>query len=511
MPITPLASSTDRRTASHHAAIAGGVITAAPNSLPKESLQQKEVPKSLAPAAVVNVVATLQDTGWPAYSAGAEPNPAPASTGDTVTYTAVISNTGTADALNVSFNDIINANTSTLSGSPTISSILVGDVYSSIGNVGINSANLTLCSGGANTCQHVIDNDSITGGESLTKFAAGQATLTSGGGTVVNGANTVTTTNGGTVLMNTDGSFTYNPAAGFTGADTFFYAVNGPTGIATAKVTINLSAEIWFIDAAAAAGGNGALASPFNCLTGAGCFSAVNDGGAGHPKDNDSVFMYSGNYTGGLTLRTGQKLIGQGASATLASIAGVTPSTESNAVPGTGGAKPVVTTVAAATNGINLLAGASVNNTLRGFTIGNTTGTKIASGVNFGVLTVGNNTTPDMTLNGTGKALDLASGALSVTSGLSSVTSTSSGTQGINLAGITLSGGAGPVSFGSTTISGNTTQCILVGTTTANLSFGNTSCTGGTGVSFQNNSAGLRTIGTLDVISSTSTGFIHGP
>src|SRR5205085_55826 len=74
-------------------------------------------------------------------------------------------------------------------------------------------------------------------------------------------------------------------------------------------------------------------------------------------------------------------------------------------------------------------------NTLRGFTVGNTTGTKI-SGTSFGTLTVGDNTTPDVTLNGTGQALNLTTGTFAATSGFVSVATTSSTAQGISLAGI---------------------------------------------------------------------------
>src|SRR5205814_1979006 len=120
------------------------------------------------------------------------------------------------------------------------------------------------------------------------------------------------------------------------------------------------------------------------------------------------------------------------------------------ALPATGGANPTMTTAIAATNAVNLAQG----NTLRGFTIGNTTGAKI-SGNTFGTLTVGVNTTPDMILNGTGQALNLTTGTLAATSAFASVTSTSSTGAGINLAGI-----GGTLAMGSTTISGNTTQCM---------------------------------------------------
>jgi len=100
-------------------------------------------------------------------------------------------------------------------------------------------------------------------------------------------------------------------------------------------VTINVSTPIWFVDQAAAGGGDGRLATPFNCLGGAGCFNAVNDGVGAHPAAGDFIFLYKSSgapaaFTGGVDLLNNQKLIGEGASQTLDVIAGVTVPTGSN-------------------------------------------------------------------------------------------------------------------------------------------------------------------------------------
>ena len=220
-------------------------------------------------------------------------------------------------------------------------------------------------------------------------------------------------------------------------------------------------------------------------------FNAANLNGAGQPGDNDWIFVYESAtaYTGPATLRLGQKFIGQDATASLVTLTGFTQPSGTDPLPAmnTGAPAVSITTSVAATNGINLNSG----NTLRGFTVGNTTGSKI-SGTGFGTLIVGNSASPDVTLNGTGQALNLTTGTLSVAGKFASVTTTSSTAQGINLAGVADSDGAGSgsFSFGSTTVSGSTTQGILIGTTTADLNLGNTSITGGTaGISFQNNSA----------------------
>jgi len=50
------------------------------------------------------------------------------------------------------------------------------------------------------------------------------------------------TTQGGTVALNQNGGFTYTPANGFTGADTFTYTLRNSGGSSTATVTINIPA-----------------------------------------------------------------------------------------------------------------------------------------------------------------------------------------------------------------------------------------------------------------------------
>ena len=301
---------------------------------------------------------------------------------------------------------------------------------------------------------------------------------------------------GGTFDIAADGMYDYTPAPGYTGSDSFQFQLCDSTDLsvcATGTVNLTVSGEIWFVDASAPAGGNGQLASPFNCLTGTGCFSAVEDGAASHPKAGDSIFLYSGSYTGGLTLLSNQKLIGQGATSSLATIAGVTVPPNSDPLPSTGGASPTMASSAASTNGVNLAS----TNTLDGFDIANTTGFHIA-GTSFGTLTVA-----DVALSGTGGALNLATGTLAAT--FSSITSTSSPGAGITLS----SSVAGTLtSTNGTTISGSTAQCVLVSGSTVNANFGNTSCSRGTdGISLQGNSSGIRSFGTLSVSANSGAGF----
>ena len=298
----------------------------------------------------------------------------------------------------------------------------------------------------------------------------------------------------GQATVNADGSFSYNPNPGFTGTDSFTYTVTSSGGSDTATVTLNVAGLIWFVDDSATPGGDGRLTAPFNCLVGAGCFDPAAADEAG-----DNIFLYAGAYpdTGALTLLNNQKLIGQGTNAgtTLQAAAGVTLPPHSDALPALNG-DPSTVTVTSTAAGIVLTAGN--NNELRGFTVGNTTGAKIQSAA-FGTLTVS-----EVALNGTGQALNLDSGTLAAT--FIAIASTSSAGQGINLDQI-----AGSLTAtGGTSITDPATQCVLVTASTANINFGNTSCTLATdGISLQNNSAGTRTFGTLTVTGATGAGFLH--
>lgn len=393
--------------------------------------------------------------------------------GDTIQYSVTVNNAGT-DASNVQFSNTLPGTMTLVGGSVNSSPIAFDDsAYTATGNVRItvSAANGVL----------VNDIDPDTGNNTGLTASAG-----------------ATSANGGNVSMSANGGFTYNPAPGFTGTDTFSYTVTdggGATG--TGTVTFNVTGVIWFVNTSAGAGGDGRITAPFNCLVGAGCFSASGN------LQNQTIFIYSGAVSaqGGLNLKDGQKLVGAGASATLAAISGLTPPAGSDALPATGGTAPVITT--AGSNAINLAG----NNTIRGVTIGNVTnaGRKIFSSGPFFTLTLGNNVSPDVTLNGTGKALDLTNGSFGTASGLLGVTTTGSGTHGIQL--ITV---AGTVAFGSTSVSGSTNQGIFVNNSTASINFGNTTvgATGGSTecVRLENNVSGTLSFGTLGVTNCTAQG-----
>ncbi|HKO96858.1 MAG TPA: Ig-like domain-containing protein [Pyrinomonadaceae bacterium] len=376
-----------------------------------------------------------------------------ANPGDTIKYTVVITNSGTSDATGVMFSDTPDANTTVVPGSTTTTPIAIDDSYTATGNVRINVA-----------APGVLGNDSDADGNTFTASAG------------------ATSVNGGNVSMNADGSFSYNPAPGFEGADSFSYTITDTQGNTdSGTVSITVSGMIWFVDAAAAGGGDGRLTSPYNCLVGAGCYfpAAPDDPG-------DNIFLYSGNYDGGVTLMNNQKLIGQGSSVALALVAGISLAPNSDPLPATGGANPVITTVAAATNGINLGSG----NLLRGFTVGNTTAVDI-NGSSGGSLTV-----REVLVNGTGRALNLSAYALDADFG--QIESTSGTGVGVTLANV-----SGSLTSGSTTIQNSTGIGISVsglGTGATGVDFANTIVTGstGTGVNLTNNTGNI-TFADLDI------------
>lgn len=160
----------------------------------------------------------------------------------------------------------------------------------------------------------VANNDVVTalGNSTLSQLAVNGVL----GNDVRNGAEissfTDTSVNGATVNVNADGSFTYTPVFGFTGADSFTYTLANEAGESTATVTVNVNNKGFFVDNSGA-NGNGSQATPFNNLAAA--LAAAGDG--------DTVFVYRGdgtstNLSGAINLPAGVKLVGQGAGLVLA-------------------------------------------------------------------------------------------------------------------------------------------------------------------------------------------------
>lgn len=366
------------------------------------------------------------------------------------------------------------------------------ETYNVVGNVSIIH----------NAAQGVLANDAGSG-----------ITVTAVNGSAANVGAAILTTNNGNLTVNANGSFTYNPPVGFEGSDNFTYTIdNGFSSPSTATVTLTVAGMVWFITNGGAAG-DGRLSTPFNSI---GAFQAVNNGAGSNPAANDNIFVFenASAYTGSLTLLNSQRSIGQDATASLSVITGLTPNaTYSTQFPAMNIGAPVttLTTTVAATNAVNLNSAAG-SNLLRGFTLGNTTGSGI-NGSGFGTLTIS-----DVSKNGTGQALALTNGAFGATATIDNITTTSS-VNAISLSTITgsltitngaISGATGTaftISGGtvSVTYGGNITQAnnaalvsIIGGHATGTITFntGTLSATNGNGLQFDNADATYNFFGT---------------
>ncbi|MGH7266811.1 MAG: beta strand repeat-containing protein, partial [Candidatus Rokuibacteriota bacterium] len=272
-------------------------------------------------------------------------------------------------------------------------------------------------------------------------FAGAAVSLVQGGaapGTLVG------TTGGGTVTLNANGSFTYDPPTGVTATtDTFTYqATTGGGASSTATVTIFLTDILWFVCDGCPGTNAGTLLNPYTSI---GAFSTANTGPPPAPQDNHKIYIRSGTYNGPtdtLALRSGQQVWGQG----VAAFTVITPASGPNTHPDfaalAAGARPVIAPTGG--NGITLMA----NNGVRHLDVGDVSGaaTKLG-GTFFGTLTIDN-----VSLIGTGRALDLTNGTLAAT--FDSIASTNSASTGISLTGTS----------GSLTVSGGTTVANSAGT-----------------------------------------------
>ncbi len=375
--------------------------------------------------------------------------------GDTIRYTVTVSDL-TDPATGVHFADTPDPNTTLVGGSIIVSPLAINESYNSVGNMTLTSSAIAAdC--GTNPLRSVTCNDSLNGA-TLTGFgpAPGTANVMAPGGTV-------TTASNGSVVLNADGTFVYNPAAGFEGADTFWYTLTSPSGIAgtdNAQVTINVGGAngmVWFVSSAG--GGGGRQNSPISLAS----FRLLNNGTGTNPASGDTIFLFEGAHplTSTLILLATQKVIGQDTTGTLANLGAPTPQS-GNSYPAvnnpTGTAVSITSTVAAVTLGSD--------NTLAGFTIGNSTTALIAAG------SVGSLRVRDVIIGTNGQAIALTGGGTVVTdptfTGFTSV-STTGGAFGINLSNI-----AGTLALGGGDLNGNIVMAFNVNGGSATITYSGT-------------------------------------
>ncbi|HWQ33421.1 MAG TPA: MBG domain-containing protein [Blastocatellia bacterium] len=337
--------------------------------------------------------------------------------GDTLQYSVTITNSS-SDATSATFSETIDANATLVPGSISTTPVAVNDSYSTIGNVSIS---VPAGSG-------LLANDFDPDGDTLTITAVNTSSLQ------------------GTLSYNAaSGSFSFDPTPGYEGTTSFTYTVSDGTYTDTATVSITVSGMIWFVDNSRGTNGDGRLSNPFNSLA---TFNSANNGTGNNPAANDNIFLYSGSgsYASNLTLLSGQKLIGQGATASLSTITGLTPNSFSATLPSTGGTRPAIAGTVALHN----------STTARGLNITPSSGTAglTASGKSSVSVSEVSVTTTNAT------AVNFSS----ITNGTFSFTSISAsgGSNGIILSSttgsFTVTGNGGTCTSGSPTCSGGTIQ-----------------------------------------------------
>jgi methionine-rich copper-binding protein CopC len=262
-----------------------------------------------------------------------------------------------------------------------------------------------------------------------------------------------TSARGGNVAVAANGTFTYNPPAGYEGPDSFNYTITNSAGSDIGTVNITISGMIWFIDDNAASGSCtannnicGRLTHPFSTLP---SFEAVNGNATPvngtdviAPEAGDHIFIFSGSYTGPLTLENNQRVIGQGATTgTLSGLSGITPATDSDTLPGTSGAKPSI-----GGGGFNVVS----NNQIYGLQFDDSTTTSINSTANIGTMIIGDVTILNDASNGGGIILD--DGGTSVTNVGTNTINCRSGVA-LNITNTTI--GAGNLTFVSISAGNN--------------------------------------------------------
>ncbi|MBB5364606.1 cadherin-like domain-containing protein [Deinococcus humi] len=310
---------------------------------------------------------------------------------------------------------------------------------------------------------------------------------------------------GGDVTVTADGSYVFNPKAGATNVtDTLNYAVSDGTCITpagTLQVPLAIGQRVWYVNNTNTTGTpDGRRSGPFSTLAAA--QSASSDG--------DIIYVYRGDGTStgqnaGITLKTNQKLIGQGV-----------PLTVSGTSIEAAGQAPVIGHTAGAAITV------AANNALQGLSVSaNGTGAKGIAGTGFGTLDLSN---VDVSSTG-GPALDLTNGTLNGT--VNGLSSSNSATTGVNLNGVggTLTAAGGSISgatgtafnvtggnvnvrYGGSITSGSAPLSALLSVSaghTGTLAFeGALSATNGTGLQFDDAD------GTYNFNAPTSTTSLNG-
>jgi VCBS repeat-containing protein len=159
--------------------------------------------------------------------------------------------------------------------------------------------------------------------------------------------------NGGSFTVFANGSFTYVPPAGFTGTDSFPYQVTDSVTPANGTVNVTVSSVVWYVrdvtDANNPAGGDGRSTNAFETLAGA----------QGASGNNHYIFVFEGNtattpLAGGIVLKDGQKLHGQGVGLSVPGFANVVAAGNQPRINNAAGDAVSVPATAGSRNGVEI-------------------------------------------------------------------------------------------------------------------------------------------------------------
>ncbi len=271
-----------------------------------------------------------------------------------------------------------------------------------------------------------------------------------------------TSSNGGAVTWNADGTFSYDPPAGFTGVDTLTYKVVDGAAIpnpGTGTVSVTVSGRVWYVDNSVADGGDGRSTLPFDTLAEADvAANAV----------NDRIYVHEGNATAtklttNVALMSGQQLIGEAQDLVVGA------ETLFDSAPAD---RPVMAGTVAVDDG----------NTIKGLRI-TTTGTNAIEGATGDVA----GTLDDLVLapagaGGAGLSLNTTTGTWNVSNtaithsgGAQGINVTSAGTVNFAAAGTISVVGAGPgITIAGTTTSGTIDETTVTSSATTGIAMSNT-------------------------------------
>ena len=417
------------------------------------------------------------------------------SPGDVLLTQIVISNATATPLTTVVVNDTLTANTTYVAGTIVVTT---GDTYALTGNTPA-----TFGTGGIGP--GLLANDYHGDGANVNTSTGLSVALVNGVGiggaiTVKDAANNALTA--GSVNVGADGTFTFTPAAGYTGTAAFTYSISDGSGIVgSATVHLGVAGLVWYVDGSAAGGGDGTFGNPFNNLA---PVSAVDHA-------TDTVVLHGTVTTAAaFVMKTGEILYGDGSTYTVNGHAITTGSATDSTINHSAG-------------GITLASG----NTIDGVDLSGTTAA--ATGVTDGGATVGALTINHMAIGGQGQIIDIDQGGTlnvalksAASTGFSGVSQGGaidlqgvSGTVGVagttSITGTQTSGGIDVAAAGLTaTFTGATT--LTTGATAAlTLAGGTANFNGGAAITTTTGAALTTTGGTLNIASgsiSTTTGHI---